>query len=258
MTTFEKTFDSAALDYDKSRPVYIKEIYEDILHYALINSDSNVLEIGLGTGKASQPILDTQCHFVGIEPGKQLADLARNRYKAYEKFSLFNQTLQDFVSADELFDLIYAATAFHWIPENYGYNRVFNLLKPGGTFARFAYHAGADKERRALTDEIQEFYHKYMHSESPPAEFSSEDAQKLAEKALAYGFVDVKYTLYHTTKDFTADEYMSLLRTYPDHMKIPASDRKKLFEGIYSAINNHGGIMTVYYAMDLELARKPY
>ena len=127
MTTFEKTFDNATSDYDKSRPTYAKEIYEDILRYKPINSDSYVLEIGLGTGKASQPILDTQCHFAGIEPGEQLADLARSRYQAYANFFLFNQTLQDFASPDEAFDLIYAATAFHWIPEEYGYNRVFNL-----------------------------------------------------------------------------------------------------------------------------------
>lgn len=257
MTAFEKTFDSAALDYDKSRPAYIKEIYEDILHYKPINSDSNILEIGVGTGKASQPILNTQCHFIGIEPGEQLADLARNRYKAYKNFSLFNQTFQDFASTDKSFDLIYAATAFHWLPEAYGYNRVFNLLKPGGAFARFAYHAGHDQGRIALTDEIQKLYQKYMRSENQPAEFSNSDAQKLAEKALAYGFVDIKHMLYHTTKDFTADEYITLLRTYPDHMKIEAADRKKLFEGIHSAVNNYGGIMTVYYTMDLELARKP-
>ena len=51
---------------------------------------------------------------------------------------------------------------------------------------------------------------------------------------------------------------MNILRTYPDHMRIDKADRKNLFEGIYSAINNHGGIMTVHYTMDLELARKPY
>ena len=258
MTAFEKTFDSAALDYDKSRPTYRKEIYEDIMHYKPINSDSNVLEIGVGTGKASRPILDTRCHFIGLEPGEQLAGLARNRYKDYENFSLFPQTLQDFVSPDRLFDLVYAATAFHWIPEDYGYNRVFGLLKPGGAFARFAYHAGPDRGRGALTEEIQELYHKYMRTESKPAGFSDADAQKLAERALAYGFVDVRHTLYHTTKNFTADEYMALLRTYPDHMKIETADRKKLFEGIHTAINHHGGIITVYYAMDLELARKPY
>lgn len=257
MTAFEKTFDSAALDYDRSRPAYIQEIYEDIFQYEPIDADSHVLEIGLGTGKASRPLLDTRCHLIGIEPGAQLADLARHRYQAYNNFSLLNQTLQDFVSPDGVFDLIYAATAFHWIPEAYGYKRVFDLLKPGGAFARFAYHAGPDQGRKALTDEIQELYRQSMRLDRQPAEFSDADAQKLAEKALAYGFAEIKHSLYHTTKDFTEDEYMALLRTYPDHMKMEASDRKKLFEGIHAAINRHGGIMTVYYAMDLELARKP-
>ena len=223
MTAFEKTFDRAALDYDKSRPAYAEEIYEDILQYKPIGSDSYVLEIGLGTGKASRPILDTQCHFIGIEPGEQLADLARNRYQAYENFSVWNQTLQDFASPDQSFDLIYAATAFHWIPEDYGYKRVFDLLKPGGAFARFAYHAGPDHGRKELTEEIQELYRKYMRREGRSIAYGDADARKLAEKALAYGFADIKYSLYHTTKDFTADEYMALLRTYPDHMKMGSS-----------------------------------
>ena len=33
MTVFEKTFDDAAIDYDHSRPTYVKEIYEDIFRY---------------------------------------------------------------------------------------------------------------------------------------------------------------------------------------------------------------------------------
>ena len=256
MENFEKTFDNAALEYDKSRPMYVKEIYEDIFDYKQVNQDSRVLEIGMGTGKAAQPILDTHCHFVGIEPGEDLAALAKERFQKYENFSLYSQTLQDYKGADNSFDLIYAATAFHWIPEEYGYRRVYNLLKAGGAFARFAYHAGFDKGRRALIDEIQELYRKYMHRESRPTEFSDADAKKLTDKALDYGFIDVKHTLYHTTKNFTADEYMSLLKTYPDHMKLESAARENLFEGIYHAIVDNGGIMTVYYTMDLELARK--
>lgn len=256
MGNFEKTFDSSALDYDKSRPVYVEEIYEDIFTYKQINQNSHVLEIGMGTGKAAQPFLDTHCCFVGIEPGENLAALAKEKFKKYANFSIYSQVLQDYTGADNSFDLVYAATAFHWIPEEYGYKRVYNLLKSGGVFARFAYHAGIDKGRGALTDEIQELYHKYMHQESNPVEFGETDAKRLADKALAYGFVDAKYMLYHTTKDFTADEYMSLLRTYPDHMKLESAAREKLFEGIFQAIVNNGGTMTVYYTMDLELARK--
>lgn len=256
MSDFEKTFDNAALDYDKSRPMYVKEIYKDIFDYKQVNQDSHVLEIGMGTGKAAQPILDTHCHFVGIEPGKELVVLAKERFKKYENFSVYSQTLQDYICAGNSFDLIYAATAFHWIPEEYGYRRVYDLLKPGGAFARFAYHAEPDRGRRALTNEIQELYRRYMYRERRPTEFSYADAKELTDKALNYGFVDVKHTLYHTAKDFTADEYMSLLKTYPDHMKLESITRKKLFEGIYHAILDNGGTMTVYYTMDLELARK--
>jgi hypothetical protein len=39
-------------------------------------------------------------------------------------------------------------------------------------------------------------------------------------------------------------------------MALEASTREKLFKGIHSAINNHGGVISVYYTMDLELARK--
>ncbi|MBD5473609.1 MAG: hypothetical protein HDR20_12165 [Lachnospiraceae bacterium] len=125
------------------------------------NQDGHVLEIGMGTGKATQTFLDTHCHFVGIEPG-----------------------------------------------------------------------------------------------ENHPVEFSNADAKRLADKALAYGFGDVKHMLYHAAKDFTADEYISLLRTYPDHMKLESAACEKLFEGIFHAIVDNGGTMTVYYTMDLELARK--
>ena len=146
----------------------------------------------------------------------------------------------------------------HWIPEEYGYKRVYNLLKPGGAFARFAYHAGVDKGREAMTAEIQGIYSKYLHLKDSPKVYDMEDAGKLAEIACKYGFDDITYQLYYTMKDFTADEYMALLRTYPNHMEVEEADRKMLFEGIHSAINIYGRIMTVYYTMELELARKLY
>ena len=55
-----------------------------------------MLEIGMGTGKAAQPILDTHCHFVGIEPGENLAALAKERFRKYVNFSLYNQTLDHY------------------------------------------------------------------------------------------------------------------------------------------------------------------
>lgn len=254
---FEKTFDNAAVSYDKSRPFYMKELYEDLFAYKHIGAESKVLEVGVGTGKATRPFLENGCKLVGIEPGENLARLAVDRFAESDNFSMCIQTLQDYVCESESFDMIYSATAFHWIPEEYGYKRVYELLKSGGVFARFAYYAGSDKGRPELVKEIQELYQICFNRSSKPKEFSEEDAERISDVASGYGFVDCKYKLYHTTKDFTADEYMEILTTYPDHMALDPEKRKMLFEGIHKAINKHGGTITVYYTMDLEMARKP-
>ena len=256
MQTFETTFDAATDAYDKIRPSYVNELYDDIFKYKEIDAESSVLEIGIGTGKATGPILDRKCQLIALEPGANLTAFVKDKFKIYSNFQVHNQMFQEYECPEESFDFIYAATTFHWIPEEYGYKRVYELLKHGGAFARFRYYAGADKTREALTAEIQELYKTYTHSTRSPKEYGEEDAKKLADVAIKYGFADTQYKLYHWRKDFTADEYLQLLSTYPDHMKLKEENRQKLFQGIHAAIQRHGGIHTVHYTMDLQLARK--
>ena len=268
---FEKTFDNTAVGYDTVRPMYVNGIFDAIFRYKTMDENSSALEIGIGTGKATLPFLEKGCSVCALEPGENLAVIAAEKYREYGEcqestaeeqyrktgtLTLYVQTLQEFECPKNSFDLIYSATAFHWIPEEYGYKRVYELLKESGVFARFAYHAGPDRGRSELAREIQQLYKAYMNSTKEPKIFDQEDAQELAQIAEKYGFADTEYYIYETTKDFTADEYMELLRTYPDHMKLEEEKREKLFTGIYEAIQRHGGVITVYYVMDLELGRK--
>lgn len=117
-------------------------------------------------------------------------------------------------------------------------------------------HAGKDKKREGLALELKGLYETYMHATSEPKEYDENDVRKLSEIAENYGFVDIKYKLYHWTKDFTADEYMGLLKTYPDHMELEEPIRETFFHEIHSAICRHGGVITTHYTMDLQLARK--
>lgn len=256
-TEFERTFDNAAEDYDSIRPEYPRELYEDISAYLPITKESRVLEVGLGTGKAAGPVLDTGCGLTGIEPGGNLLALAKKRLQGYSNLSLIEKTLQDYGCPDNIFDLVYSATAFHWIPEDYGYKRVYSLLRPGGAFARFAYHAGPDKKRLEQSEEIHSFYEKYMGHKGRYRELTDGRVRELAELAGKYGFTDTQYHIYHMEKDFTANEYMKLLRTYRDHMVLDPASREGLFRGIYETIKKYGGVTTVYYTVDLELGRKP-
>ena len=260
-TTFEKTFDNAADDYDRIRPDYAEAIYHDIFRYQPITPQSHVLEIGMGSGKASAPFLKTGCDLTALEPGEHLAAIASARYADCRNLTIHTQTLQDYECPDETYDLVYAATAFHWIPEEYGYKRVFRLLKQGGVFARFAYHAGPDLSRPALAEDIQKVYSRYKPQRSEarsnkPLLFGPEHAAALADLAAKYGFSDTVSHIYRTTRDFTAAEYRKLLTTYSDHMALEEPLRTRLFDGICEAIELHGGVITIHYVMDLELARK--
>ena len=76
----------------------------------------------------------------------------------------------------------------------------------------------------------------------------------IAEK---YGFTDIRYALFHRTRDLTAQEYVALLGTYSDHITIEDAIRTKFFDEIEGAINRHGGVITLYDTIDLQLARKP-
>ncbi len=57
----ETTFNTVYSEYDKWRPTYVTKLYEDIFAYKQINQSSNVLEIGIGTGQATMPILEKGC-----------------------------------------------------------------------------------------------------------------------------------------------------------------------------------------------------
>lgn len=253
----ETTFNSVYTQYDKWRPTYVKELYDDIFDAIEINSSSKVLEVGIGTGQATLPILETGCSLTAVELGDQLAEFSRNKYKSYEKFNVRNLAFQNFECPSNSFDLIYSATAFHWIPEEIGYPKVFEMLKSGGVFARFANHPNKDKERTNLHKAFENIYAKYMPDSLRGAEYSEEDAKNIADIAEKYGFIDISYKIYHRTRNFTADEYVLLLGTYSDHISMEENKRMKFFDEIRGTINDNGGIITIYDTIDLQLARKP-
>lgn len=253
----EGTFNTAVELYDRMRPTYPAELYRDIFTYRPVDSHSRALEIGIGTGQATAPVLDTGCSVDAVELGDELAAFCREKFADRPNFTVLNLDFHDFKAEPNTYDLIFSATAFHWIPEEFGYKRVFELLKPGGAFARFANRPYTDKGRPGLQDAVQQHYTRFMHSEKAPVEFSEEQAAAIASIPAKYGFTDITYKLYHRTRDFTSDEYLGLLGTYSDHIALEESVRREFWQCIKREIDRFGGVMTIYDTVDLELAKKP-
>ena len=150
----EWTFDTVSSTYEKMRLGYVGELYEKIFEYIPINEKSNVIEVGIGGGQATEPVLKTGCRLTAVEYGKNFAQLCKEKFKTYSNFSVINDKFENTDFKDSTCDLVYSATAFHWIPEEIGYSKVFSILKSGGVFARFANHPFKDKENPELSHEI--------------------------------------------------------------------------------------------------------
>jgi SAM-dependent methyltransferase len=256
------TFDTVASTYEKLRPGYVGELYENLFAYRPLHEASHALEVGIGGGQATKPVLATGCAVTAVEPGENFCALCKEKFAAYPGFSTINGKFEETPLPENRFDLVYSASAFHWVPEDIGYRKVYSILKSGGAFARFANHPYPDKGRPGLTDEIdglyRAYYDNYHHrSIGKPVEYSEDAARQRAEIAAKYGFTDIRWALFHRTRTFTADEYIRLLGTYSDHIAIDEPIRREFFAAIGQAINRHGGLFTLYDIIDLQLARKP-
>lgn len=251
------TFDTVAKTYEKLRPGYPKELYDTLFSYQPLCAGSKAVEVGIGGGQATKPVLDTGCSVLAVEPGENFCSLCLEKFTEYANFSAVQGKFEETVLEKETYDLVYSASAFHWVPEEVGYKKVFECLKKGGAFARFANHPYKDKSRPGMHEALQEVYAVYMPGTLASDEYTNEKARKRAEIAMKYGFVDVQHHLFHRTRDFTAAEYIQLLGTYSDHIAIEKETRGRFFAEIEQAINRMGGVITIFDTMDLQLARKP-
>ena len=255
------TFDTAVSNYDKMRPGYVDEIYQAIFNYIPIDENSIVAEVGSGSGQATLPVLKTGCKLTAVEYGENFSELLKNKFKDFPKFSVVTGKFEEVSLEEDVFDLVFSATAFHWVPEKEGYEKVYRMLKKGGAFARFANRPRNCQNELELGEEIQALYNEYYNKQhniksGTKKWFTEEDAKAISLIPEKYGFTDIKYFLFYRERVFTASEYTKLLGTYSDHIAIEESIRKVFFSKIEDAINRHGGTITISDTLDLELARK--
>ena len=77
------TFDTVAETYARLRPGYVDALYQDILAYCPLAGSSRAVEVGIGGGQATEPILQTGCTVTAVEPGESFCTLCKGKFAAY-------------------------------------------------------------------------------------------------------------------------------------------------------------------------------
>jgi len=245
------TFNEDVKNYDKWRPTYCKELFNDIIKYSELNQNQKAMEIGIGTGQATIPFLITGCDVTAIELGKDLAEYSKEKFKEYKNLNVLNSSFEDFKCNDNAFDIIYSATAFHWITESIGYPKVLRLLKENGTLALFWNKPFVAREDDLLHQKIQAIYQKYRPSKTNIIENDTARYKSISETIQLYGFRNLEVKLYHQTRIFCSSDYVFLLNTYSDHRSLSSSIKQLFYTDIENVIKENGNILKVYDTIDL-------
>lgn len=226
------TFESAAGLYQSARPDYPNELFDDLLSLTGISPASDVLEIGCGPGKATLPLAKRGLKITAVELGTDLATEARRNLAGFDDVAVITSSFEEWKPKETReFDLIYAATAWHWIDPGIRYIKAAELLRPGGHLAVWradhAFPTGYDPFFRIIQQTYEEI------GESRPGEWPpipAEQMPDLAQEFAASGrFEVVGIRRYVWAVEYTANSYIALLDTFSGHIAMTSAKRDRLY-----------------------------
>lgn len=212
----KNTFSKVIKDYDSARPRYPKELYDTVTGFAGIGAGANVLEVGVGTGQATDLFLQGEFDFDLLEVSDEQVAFLKQKYGENPNVTVKKDYFEQY-ETEKKYDLIYSATAFHWVDSWIGYPKAWKMLNAGGTLAVFWHMSSVTYYEGGIFDGLNALKKKYLPQES--LGFDTEGIQKVKERRIAqiqsegcFGEPDVFE--YRWIDIYDADRYVTLLNTY--------------------------------------------
>ncbi|MFI7413048.1 class I SAM-dependent methyltransferase [Streptomyces sp. NPDC049627] len=255
-----RTFDEDAELYDRSRPGYPPQLYDDLAELAGAGPGSRVLEVGCGTGQATVPLAGRGCRITAVEAGPQMAAVARRNLAGAAAVEVVTADFESWPLPREPFDAVVSATAFHWIDPAIRMAKAADALRPGGALAvvRTQHVRGGTEE---FFVEVQRCY-EHFDPDTPPglrlpkaADIHGSDHAE--EVARSGRFGPTVFRRYEQDLTYTTTDYLDLLRTYSGHRALPEAARNGLLGCIGHLIDErHDGRVTKRYLIELAVSHR--
>lgn len=271
-----RTFDEDAELYDRARPGYPPELYDDLADLAGARPGRRVLEIGCGTGQATVPLAALGCRITAVEAGVRMAAIARRNLAAAAaeaeagpgggagagaaSAEVVTAEFENWPLPAEPFDVVLAATAFHWIDPAVRVTRAADALRAGGALAvvRNQHVMGGTEE---FFVEVQRCYERFDPATRPgmrPPEADDVDNSDHTEEIARSGrFDETVFRRYTWDLTYTTAEYLDVLRTYSGHRALPEAARNGLLACVAGLIDGrYDGRVTKRYLIELAVSHR--
>lgn len=255
-----ETFDHASALYQRARPEYPDELFDHLVDTTGVVDGDRLLEIGCGPGKATLPLARRDLRITCVELGPQLAAAARHNLSGFPHVEVVQTSFEEWARREHAtFDLVFAATAWHWIEPTSRYRNAWEALRPGGCLAFWnAAHVFPDDGDRffvELQDVYQEIGESLPRNNRWPRPGELEEHQDEIGASGLFRVVDVRHFDWQAVYD--ADAYIDLLDTFSGHIAMEEAKRRHLYTEIRRRLAARpDGLVRRHWGSVLHIARR--
>ncbi|HEX7051205.1 MAG TPA: methyltransferase domain-containing protein [Longimicrobiales bacterium] len=253
------SFDSVAEVYERARPRYPEQLVDDLTSLAGIGEGTRVLEIGPGTGQLSVPLAERGAFLVAVERGPNLANVLRRRLSRFDHAAVVVADFDRWDAPPASFDVVVAATAFHWLDPSTRVLKAAKILRPGGSLAIVQTRWGVATCDDPFFAASQACYSRWYPNHDPTyRQIRPEDVPDPCVELSIAEFAHVVHRRYLCDREYSATAYCELLSTFSDVISLEDERRAGFLACMSRLIDSRfGGRIVRHDLHDLCVARAP-
>lgn len=241
-------YDLISEDYDKFRVEYPENFIKYLIINLNLNKNSNVCDLGCGTGKFSKRIINNISNIDGVDTSSSMLNIAS---KLGAKFRAINKDANIFFSPNT-YDTIFLSHSFHWLDKRKVLDNIYKSLKQEGDVAIF--WNNSLNVKKEINKDLIDLVNSYS-IKKPIVERRGTDTKDILFNSEL--FKNIKTKEFRFTKEFSTNEYLGLLKSksYVSD-EIPKEKQVDFFNNAKEILIQYGDCIVESYCTDLYLAKK--
>ncbi|HET7062248.1 MAG TPA: class I SAM-dependent methyltransferase, partial [Nitrosospira sp.] len=221
-------YSAGATFYAEGRPTYPVALTTAVAAVAGWREDSRILEIGSGPGTATQGFVGFGGEILCVEPNSEFVSLAQQAMSHFSNVAFQMSTSEEAQLAPP-YDIILAASSFHWIDAGRGLKRMRDVLSPMG-FVVLLWN----KEPQPITtqaDAVDEAFRRSGFTQQASRQSREETAKvfwDLSQPLQGAAFIERLYSHTLTSDDYSIDRFIALQRSLSPFLALPLQEQQKV------------------------------
>ena len=245
-------YEAQSSAYASVRPQYPEVLFETIEDVWSERNEGvpSVLEVGPGSGQATAQMADRGWQIEAFEPGPMLADEARNRCMTYDTVSVFTSEFETAEFDAGSFDVVAAATSWHWVDPAISYHQAHKALRRDGLLALWwNAHVNYVATSHPWHTVIQAYKEIAPELASLPALTPDRsDYDPISEIERSELFATPSEHSWNFELRYTVPNFLRLVRTYASHSTLSEDQLEALDTEIQRAVETrHDGTVLKPY-----------